>query len=680
MLLFNGTSFAHKMAAMALASSAIASATLMASFLGYDSMSSKQQMRIHLLTLARIVGQNSTAALLFDDRPAAREMLEALQTESSVVTGCLYSSSGVLFARYQRQPNLHLCAERVGAVAASPRGYVGVTRDLERSGEFIGTIYIESDLVEVRNQSIHLCFMATGLFLVALILSMLFGSVLQRRILRPFTALATAMRTVSAEHDFRVRVSVFGRDEIAQLGYGFNTMLEELEKRAQEKAAFEARLEYQAFNDELTGFPNRRLMADRLNQALAAAARDLEFVALLYIDLDGFKLVNDSLGHSIGDMLLAQVANRFSTRVRESDTLARLGGDEFAVILRRTRSKEQPGRIGAELLESLAQPFFIEGHEIRIGASVGISFFPEHGTSTLQLLQNADSAMYAAKRGGKNRIAFFSEELGTSARERLYLEHELRHALEHGGITLAYQPEFDLSTFNIVRFEALARWKHPTLGRIPPAKFIPIAEETGLIVELGAYIMELACNEATRWQKVSKHPIQVAVNVSNIQFSRESFVDEVTETLLITGLDPHLLQIELTESVMVDDPELVTRAMNQLAELGVGMAVDDFGTGYSSLSYLPSLPFCALKIDRSFISELEHRPDLKSMIHSLVMLAHNFGLKVIAEGVETQAQLEVIKQLGGNEVQGYLLGKPTADPLALIEDHPERLLKEKVPT
>jgi diguanylate cyclase (GGDEF)-like protein len=507
------------------------------------------------------------------------------------------------------------------------------------------------------------------LLFAVLILSALLGSMLQRRILRPIDELARAMQAVTAHHDFSARVSPAGKDEIALLGRGFNSMLQELEKHAQDKEVFEARLEYQALNDELTGLPNRRLMADRLNQTLAVATRNLTGAALLYIDLDGFKLVNDSLGHSVGDLLLAEVGKRLQSRVRESDTLARLGGDEFAIIMGGISSKQHPGRLGAELLEALAEPFCIEGQEIRIGASIGVSLFPDHGVSSVLLLQNADSAMYAAKRAGKNQVAYFSDNLGTSVRERLNLEHELRLALERGEITVHYQPEFELGTFNIVRFEALARWNHPTLGQIPPGKFIPVAEEAGLIVELGAYILDRACREALRWQDAASDPIQVAVNVSSIQFARDAFVDEVAEVLRITGLSPTLLQIELTESVLVNGMEHVARAMHRLSKLGVMMAVDDFGTGYSSLSYLPNLPFRSLKIDRSFISELEHRPDLKNMIHSLVMLAHNLGMTVIAEGVETREQLDLIAKLGGNEVQGFLLGKPTPEPMAFIAAH-----------
>ena len=649
----DGSSFAHKMTWIALVTSGIASATLMASFLAYDSMSAHTQMQNHLATLAEVVGQTSTAALMFDDKPAAHEMLEALRTESPVVSACLYSPAGNLFAQYLRHPEVRLCPKLAGAWS-TPSTFDAAIRTLERSGDFVGTIYIESDLSDLRKRWVHLCWIACGLLFAALILSTVLGSMLQRRILRPIDELAAAMQAVTVRQDFSARVSPAGKDEIALLGRGFNSMLQQLEKRAQDNAAFEARLEYQALNDELTGLPNRRLMADRLNHALAIAARGLNGVALLYIDLDGFKLVNDSLGHSVGDLLLAEVAKRLQSRVRESDTLARLGGDEFAIIMGGPRSKEQPGRLGKALLDALAAPFHIEGHEIRIGASIGISLFPDHGVSSVLLLQNADSAMYAAKRAGKNQIAYFSHDMGTSARERLNLEHELRLALEHGGITAHYQPEFELGTLNIVRFEALARWNHPTLGQIPPVKFIPIAEEAGLIVELGAHILELACREAVRWQNVASDPIQVAVNVSSIQFARDTFADEVAEVLRVTGLSPNLLQIELTESVLVNGMEHVAKAMNRLTELGVS-----------------NLPFRSLKIDRSFIKELEHRPDLKNMIHSLVMLAHNLGMTVIAEGVETREQLDLIQKLGGNEVQGFLLGKPTPEPMTFIEAYRE---------
>jgi diguanylate cyclase (GGDEF)-like protein len=399
---------------------------------------------------------------------------------------------------------------------------------------------------------------------------------------------------------------------------------------------------------------------------LALAGREGRMVALLYIDLDGFKLVNDSLGHGIGDLLLVQVAERLRIRVRQSDTLARLGGDEFTVILTGIHAKEEAVLVARSLLDVLATPFALEDHQLTVGASIGISIFPENARDAADLMQQADSAMYAAKRDGKNRAMYFTPELGSSVRERLNLENQLRGAIARGEIHVHYQPEFDVSSHRLVRFEALARWTHPTLGVIPPDRFIPVAEESGLIVSLGAYIMERACAEAVKWQAIAPYPLQVAVNVSSIQFKRDHFVEEVTSVLNYTGLRPDLLQLELTESIMLSGVHRAAETMKRLRALGVSLAIDDFGTGYSCLSYLPALPFDALKIDRSFVKELDLKPENGAMIHSLVALAHNIGMRVIVEGVEKPEQLDLIRKFGGNEIQGYLLGRPIADPAAQL--------------
>jgi predicted signal transduction protein with EAL and GGDEF domain len=360
------------------------------------------------------------------------------------------------------------------------------------------------------------------------------------------------------------------------------------------------------------------------------------------------------------------VAHRLWARLRASDTLARLGGDEFTVVLPRLQSPDDATTVAKGLLQALAQPFTIDDHELTIGASIGISIFPQHATDGAALMRQADSAMYAAKRNGKNQVCHFTPELESHVRERLSLENELRGAMERGEIHLQYQPEFEVSTGRMVRLEALARWSHPVLGNVPPDKFIPIAEESGIIVPLGAFIMEQACAEAAVWQSQAPYPIQVAVNVSSIQFARETFVEEVAEVLQRSRLRPELLQLELTESVMLSSLHRSSDAMKRLKKMGVSFAMDDFGTGYSCLSYLPSLPFDALKIDRSFVRELAVRPQTEALVHALVSLAHNIGMRVIVEGVELKEQLELVKRFGGNEIQGYLLGRPTSDPMSAI--------------
>ncbi len=660
------SSFAHRMILLALLTSSIVSITLMAAFLGYDSVSARAQLQNRLASLADIVGQNSAAALVFDDRAAAVEVLQALRAESSVISACLYQSSGQLFAQYGRRDGVRDCPERVRDERTDKPGFLGVTRTIARQGDVAGTLFLQSDLHEIARRWRHLLLVTAWMLLVALLVGGVAGSLLQRRISRPVRALATAMQQVTDRHDFSARVEAWGFDEIARLGAGFNSMLEELQRQAGEKKAFAAQLQRQALNDDLTGLPNRRLLSDRLRHALAFAGRQQLQVALVYIDLDGFKLVNDSLGHAIGDLLLRQVALRLQSRVRESDTVARLGGDEFAVVISGAQAGDDAAQLAAALLEVLAPAFLVEGHEIAIGASIGISLFPKNGATPLLLLQQADSAMYAAKKIGKNRMVYFSPELGASIRERLDLETQLRNALGNGEIVVWYQPEFDVASRRLMRFEALARWRHPVLGMISPAKFIPIAEETGLIIPLGRLVMEVACREAVRWQPAAREPVQVAVNVSSLQLVRDDFVEEVSAILEKTGLPASLLQIEVTESVMLSGTQGAAVTMHRLADLGVSLAIDDFGTGYSCLSYLPQLPFDALKIDRSFVSELGSRPETEALVHSLVILAHKLGMRVIAEGIETEKQLKMIADIGTNEAQGYLLGKPSPEPLAFL--------------
>jgi diguanylate cyclase (GGDEF)-like protein len=515
-----------------------------------------------------------------------------------------------------------------------------------------------------------------ALFLLMVFATLMWVYILRRRVRQQTAALRKASETTQAIHDlssamlqvtvrrqFETEVSVRGSNEVADLVVGFNTMLSELQRRDRAMREAEARLQHLTLIDDLTGLPNRRLLTDRLSQSLAKARRENRKVALLYIDLDGFKLINDSLGHGAGDALLGQVAQRLKSRFRQSDTLARIGGDEFTLILDNVQTWADGDKAAVSVLEVLKEPFELEGHSIKMTASIGISIFPDHGNEGGQLLQQADCAMFAAKRNGKNRIVQFGDGLGSAARERLTLEGELRRAIENNEITIHYQPEFDLASNKIVRFEALARWFHPKLGTIPPLNFIPIAEESGLIVPLGAYVMERACADAVTWQSRAGRPIQVAVNVSSVQFARDSFLEEVEEALHRTGLRPSLLQLEITESATLTGVERAADLIRRLTGKGIGVAMDDFGTGYSCLSYLPRLSFDALKLDRSFVTELVVREETRAFVESILSMARNLHMKVIVEGIETREQLELMKALGTNEAQGYLLGRPTPNPM-----------------
>lgn len=520
------------------------------------------------------------------------------------------------------------------------------------------------------------------LALPTLILIPVWLMVLSLRVRQQQKALSKAARTSAAleqltadvqrltqEATFNSEIGAMQDPDVGQLAAGFNSMIAELQKRDGVRRDAELRLRRMTLMDDQTGLPNRRLLTDRLSQCLARARRDETLVALLCVDLDDFKLVNDSYGHMVGDALLGQVAQRLRMRFRHSDTIARIGGDEFALVLDDLSTAEEAQKLAEEVQHALKEPFQIGDRRVQTGARIGISVSSDANDAG-QLLQQADCAMYAAKRSGKSRIVQFGDDLGLAARERLTLERELHHAIAKGEISLDYQPEVDFATNQIVRFEALARWTHPELGLILPAVFIPLAEEAGLINTLGAYIMERACTEAAGWQETAGRPIQVGVNVSSVQFGADAFFEEVADVLQRTGLAPHFLQIELTESATVNGMDRAADMMRRLKRLGVSVAVDDFGTGYSCLTYLPKLPFDTLKLDRSFVSEMMVRRETKALVGSIMTLARDLDMKVIAEGIETQEQLRAIRALGSDGGQGFLLGRPSGDPVGQLSSQP----------
>ena len=622
-----------------------------------------------LATLADVIGQNSTAALDFSDRKAATEVLGALQRELPIVSACLYDSRGTLFSEYERDEEATPCPVHVGTGRSLGGEHRWVTRNIRHAADFVGSIELTADVRDLKSRNYRLMLIAIMLALLSLAVAGFSGALLQRRISKPVSQLAAAMNRVTADGTFEARVSVEGRDEIAQLAAGFNRMIIELEHRNQVARNAESQLVEQARTDSLTGLPNRRHLVEQLEQELKRLHTEKWIIGLLYIDLDGFKLVNDSLGHGIGDLLLCEVAKRLKARVRATDTLARVGGDEFTVILTGLE-REGDATVAADgLIQCLSRSFVIEGTEITIGASIGISTKRPSGGDDPDLMKQADSAMYAAKRSGKNRAVFFSPELGLMARERLTLERELRGAIGRGEIYVEYQPEFSTTTGRLVRFEALARWKHPHLGDISPARFIPVAEESGLIYGLGEFVMEQACRECIEWQRMSSAPIQVAVNVSALQFMSEMFVEEVATILQRTGIKPELLQVELTESVMIGSLHHSAEKMKKLRSMGVTLAMDDFGTGYSSLGYLSGLPFSALKIDRVFVRNLHSSPESSTMLRSMIELGKKMGMRVIVEGVEEESQLEAVVEMGADEVQGYLVGRPSSTPRTNFAEH-----------
>ena len=417
-------------------------------------------------------------------------------------------------------------------------------------------------------------------------------------------------------------------------------------------------LHHMALHDSLTKLPNRNLLEDRIMQAIAAGGRSGMPFALMFLDLDRFKTINDSLGHHYGDKLLQAMAQRLKQAVRAEDTVARLGGDEFVVLLGAISEPAVAATIAQKLLDTLAEPLDVEGHEQKVSVSIGISIYPDDGGIMRELMSNADSAMYHAKKVGRGNYQFFTSEMNAAASKRLALERDLRRALELKEFELHYQPKVDVATGEVHAMEALVRWRSPERGLVPPNEFIPIAEETGMIISLGAWVLHEACCQNRAWQLSGLPQMRVAVNLSAYQFRQPNLAEFIAGLLVQTGMDAACLELEVTESVVMHNPADAALTLERLHAQGIHISVDDFGTGYSSLSYLKQFQLDTLKIDRTFVRDISSDPDDAAIVKSVIALAHSLRLKVIAEGVETNEQLEYLRVLGCDQYQGYLSSKP----------------------
>lgn len=420
----------------------------------------------------------------------------------------------------------------------------------------------------------------------------------------------------------------------------------------------EEHVRHLAHYDALTNLPNRTLFNDRLGQALINAQRDNGKAAVMFLDLDRFKNINDTLGHGIGDLLLQEVAVRLTGCVRQGDTVSRLGGDEFVILLPELNDEKDARLVAQKLLNAAVFPMVLEGHELHISASIGISYYPMDGANAEALMKNADVAMYRAKEEGRNNFQFYHASMNARSFERLAMETSMRYALNRGEFDLYYQPRFSLPEGRIIGAEALIRWNHPDLGLVSPGQFIPLAEETGLILPIGEWVLKQVAAQGKAWQQAGFPPLSLAVNVSARQFRRVDFAGEVLQILRNSGFDPHHFELELTESTLMTHAEENIETLKKLNALGIRIAIDDFGTGYSSLSYLKRLPVDILKIDRSFVSEVPDNRDGVAIVEAIIAMAHSLGLHIIAEGVETVEQLEFLQMRKCNEIQGYYFSHP----------------------
>jgi len=478
---------------------------------------------------------------------------------------------------------------------------------------------------------------------------------LTSRMTRPLNQLSASMARAEAGGS-KVRAVLSGPKDIADMAHAFNSMMAVLEDRIAAVSHAERRIRHLAYNDTLTDLPNRMNFMGLLNQAIDRARDKSQTFALLFLDLNRFKNVNDTLGHDVGDRLLVAAGRRISHSVRTDDSVARFGGDEFTVLLEDLASATVASVASQKICLALATPFEIDGHDIYVSVSIGISVYPADGVDGNTLLKHADSAMYLAKKSNSGH-EFYESGMEATISEQVQMEGALRRAEGRNELLVYYQPKALLATGALSGMEALVRWKHPEFGLVSPTRFIPLAEETGLIVSIGAWVLRTACAQAKIWVNAGM-PLAVAVNLSGVQLRQHNFVDSVRAVLAETGLDPALLELEITESVLMEQASEALSTLHQLKEIGVQLTIDDFGTGYSSLSYLKRFPVDCLKIDQSFVRDVTSDPDDAALVTGIIALAHSLRLKVVAEGVETVEQRDFLVQCDCDSIQGYLLSQP----------------------
>lgn len=466
--------------------------------------------------------------------------------------------------------------------------------------------------------------------------------------------------------------------QVAQRTNELRSANEKLKQDLEERKRVEQSVRHMAHHDALTGLPNRALFRDRLTHAMAQADRYHQILAVLFLDLDRFKAINDTLGHNVGDQLLKMAAERIRSCIRDCDTVARLGGDEFTIIVDDIIEVQDAAVVAQKILDTLSQPFILHGHEVFISVSIGVTLYPNDDENADNLLRNADSAMYRAKEYGRNNYQFYVADMNVKARERLMLESQLRRALDRNEFMLYYQPRVDLFTGRVIGAEALLRWRHPDMGLVPPVQFIPILEETGMIIPVGEWVLQQASAQNRAWQELGLPPIRMAVNLSVRQFIQKDLAESVLAIIERAGLLPEYLELEITEDLLLENNQTNIVTLTKLRNRGVHISIDDFGTGYSSLSYLKRLPIDTLKIDQSFLRDIDNDPDNKAITSAIIAMAASLHLNVLAEGVETEEQLSFLRAQGCNEVQGFSFSQPlTADEFErlLVDGRQMRLLQ-----
>jgi diguanylate cyclase (GGDEF)-like protein len=654
--MLNNLRLRTKLSLVVIASTLMASLLLFAVVTVLEYHDSRLRVEERAQGLARVLAQNVRAPLSFEDPAAAHRVLEGLGVVPEVRWAALLDAHAAVFASFAHKGEQVPSAFEIGrrtAVAEEARGPLVHTLELVRvDGAVVGQLVVCTDASPAFSATLaRAVLVLMGAAAIGLLASAAAVKV-QDGMVRPITGLAEVMHEVSRTHSYATRVRTQRSDEVGALYDGFNLLLGELEARDTVLQRQQARLFTLAHIDAVTGLSNRHHFRLMLDEALTRLSGHP--FAILCLDLDRFKTVNDALGHDVGDLLLTLVGQRLTAVSRAGDLVARLGGDEFAMVLMDIADHHEVQRIADRVLATLCTSVDIEGLTVPMGVSVGIALAPKDGDQPEQLLKNADLALYGAKAGGRGRACFYDAGMSAGVVRRLQLERALRSAITLHQLSVVYQPQVDLASRTVTGFEALVRWKHPELGDVRPDEFIAVAEDAGLINEIGAWVLEQACLEASTWPE----HLSVAVNLSAVQVMTQDLPLLVGRVLAATGLPATRLEVEITESVLLNETEATLAQLHGLNRLGVRIALDDFGTGYSSMAYLRRFPFDKLKIDRCFVKALTTESDARVIVHAIIDMAAGLHMKTLAEGVEREAEMAALLEEGCAEVQGYLVSRP----------------------
>jgi len=611
---------------------------------------------------SEIIISNIATSVLFDDAVTATEIISTFKADPSVLMVTLETENNKIFASYKN----------ASAPEAATDNVLTLIKNIYFENEVIGILNLSASKTEIREQNVSSAiFVVAVLFVLFVIAAILVESVV-RSLLAPLFDLHDVSERIAKTRDYTLRASVLSNDEVGQLSHMFNLMVEQIEQRdftlekkvrqrtiELEKLAEEFR--YRAFHDNLTGLPNRALLNEFFEHSIEHARRNKNSFACLLLDLDNFKTINDTKGHEYGDELLIEVAERLKSIVRAEDIVCRLGGDEFVVLLENLTDSAVVYDIAEKILCQLNSEFVIKNERIRTGASIGGAVYPDHGDNSSRLKRHADVAMYRAKEQGKNRFCLFSEGMQEVVKNRLMIQNDLRPGIDARQFEAFLQPKVNPQLGKIVGCEALVRWNHPTLGFLTPNRFVPFAEEVGMIEEIDYFVVNECCRLQIYWRQVFKTPIPISFNLSGRHFHDLKIVEVLKSSIDGHGVDPSMLEVEITEAVLIQDPEKARKIVYAIRDLGLGISLDDFGTGYSSLNYLRTLPIDTVKLDRSFVSNITTDTQDRKLTRGIVSLAKGLDLKLIAEGVETESQMRTLQELGCSTMQGYYFSRPVSN-------------------